>query len=119
MAAFIRHIGRAVLWLSLLALLALGLAPASSGAAAPEASTNQTVFLPMVANGAGAPDLRFDPAALAVAPGGEGSTTVRVQPAADLSAATFWLEGAPDSLSVRFQADADGATGTLTLAASD
>jgi hypothetical protein len=65
-----------------------------------------------------APDLRFEPAALDLAPGGSASTTVRVEPAADLSGATFALDGAPPGLSTRFEAAADGASGTLTLAAS-
>jgi Protein of unknown function (DUF1565) len=89
MAAFTRHIGRIILWLSLLALLAPATLAGTSAA-----STSG-------------------------APPAQATQTVRVQPAADLSAATFWLEGAPDSLSVRFQSAADGASGTLTLAASD
>jgi hypothetical protein len=65
-----------------------------------------------------APDLRFEPAALDLAPGDSASTTVRVEPAADLRGATFTLDGAPPGLSARFEAAADGASGTLTLAAS-
>src|SRR6266545_4488499 len=107
-----RHIGRALLRLSLLALLALaslGAAPAGSTAGAPRAQAAQDdfhMFLPTISGAASAaptPDLRFDPAELVVAPGGEGSTSVRVQPSTDLSTATFWLEGTGDGLNVRFQ----------------
>jgi hypothetical protein len=65
-----------------------------------------------------APDLRFEPSALDLAPGDSVSTTVRVEPAADLRGATFVLDGTPPGLSTRFEAAADGASGTLTLLAS-
>jgi hypothetical protein len=64
-----------------------------------------------------APDLRFEPAALTLVPGDTSETTVRVEPAADLRGATFTLDGAPPGLSTRFEAAADGASGTLTLVA--
>src|SRR6266508_1366966 len=123
-----RHIGRALLRLSLLALLALaslGAAHAGSTAGAPRAQAAQDdfhMFLPTISGAASVaptPDLRFDPAGWVRAPGGGGSTSVRVQPSTDLSTATFWLEGTGDGLNVRFQSAADGKSGTLTLTASD
>jgi hypothetical protein len=51
-------------------------------------------------------------------PGSETSVTVRVEPAADLTGASFELPEAQDGVSSRFEAAADGATGILTLEAS-
>ena len=64
------------------------------------------------------PDLRFEPSSLTIAAGDSASTTVRVEPAADLRGATFTLDGAPAGLSTRFAADYDGKSGTLMLVAS-
>jgi hypothetical protein len=99
------HLGR-LTTLLLLAVAAAGLTGCGDGAeptAAPEATT---------------PDLRFEPSALALAPGDTARTTVRVATGADLRGATFTLDGAPAGLTTRFEAAADGATGTLSLAAS-
>jgi hypothetical protein len=64
------------------------------------------------------PDLRFEPSALTISPGDTARTSVRVEPAADLRGATFTLDGAPSGLSTRFEAAADGTSGTLSLTAS-
>jgi Protein of unknown function (DUF1565) len=122
MAFLRRYIGHTVIRLTLLALVALAgreaapTAPAAGAQGTPTTATS--VYLPLVRGGA-APDLTFDPAVLAVAPGGEASTLVRVTPAADLRGATFTLAGAPAGLTTRFQAAADGASGTLTLTAAN
>jgi hypothetical protein len=89
-----------------LASVAAGLAGCSesSGPAAPPEATT--------------PDLRFEPSALTLAPGDTARTTVRVETGADLRGATFTLDGAPPGLTTRFEAGADGVTGTLALAAS-
>ena len=100
------HLGR-LTPLLVLAIVAAGLAGCSEGsgpaAAAPEATT---------------PDLRFEPNALTFAPGDTARTTVRVATGADLRGATFTLDGAPPGLTSRFEPAADGASGTLSLAAS-
>jgi hypothetical protein len=75
------------------------------------------VFLPLVSGGA-APDLIFDPAELALAPGQTASVSVRVEPAADLRGASFELPGVQEGVSSSFAAAADGKTGTLTVEAS-
>ena len=92
--------------LLLLAVAAAGLSGCSDDAG-PTAARERTV-----------PDLRFEPSALTLAPGDTARTTVRVEPAADLRGATFTLDAAPQGLSTRFEAAADGASGTLVLVAS-
>src|SRR5215211_398582 len=99
------HPGR-LTTLLVLAVAAAGLTGCGDGAeptGAPEATT---------------PDLRFEPSALTLAPGDTARTTVRVATGADLRGATFTLDGAPSGLTTRFEAAADGATGTLSVAAS-
>src|SRR5688500_18451906 len=99
------HLGR-LTTLLLLAAAAAGITGCGDGAeptAAPEATT---------------PDLRFEPNALTLAPGDTARTTVRVETGADLRGAAFTLDGAPPGLTTRFEAGADGVTGTLALAAS-
>jgi hypothetical protein len=99
----------------LLAITAAGL-PGCGDGADPTAPGEPTPGEP--APPPAAPDLRFEPSALDLAPGDSARTTVRVEPAADLRGATFTIDGTPPGLSTRFEAAADGASGTLTLVAS-
>lgn len=64
------------------------------------------------------PDLRFEPSTLTIPPGDSASTTVRVEPAADLRGATFTLDGSAAGMSTRFTAADDGKSGKLMLVAS-
>jgi hypothetical protein len=64
------------------------------------------------------PDLRFEPSTLTIPPGDSASTTVRVEPAADLRGATFTLDGSAAGMTTRFTAAADGKSGRLWLVAS-
>jgi len=73
---------------------------------------------PTAAPDATTPDLQFEPNALTLTPGDTARTTVRVETGADLRGATFTLDGAPPGLTTRFEAAADGKSGTLSLAAS-
>src|SRR5688500_4144526 len=64
------------------------------------------------------PDLLFAPAVIGLVPGDTARTTVRVTTGADLRGATFTLAGAPAGITTRFEAAADGASGTLLLTTS-
>jgi len=97
-----RHVG-GLATLLVLAVAAMGCSESSGPTAASEATT---------------PDLLFEPNALTVVPGDTARTTVRVETGADLRGATFTLDSGPPGLTMRFEAAPDGATGTLSLAAS-
>jgi hypothetical protein len=127
MALLTRRIGSSLVRLGLLALLALALYPpgpsspvahAEPGDPPPAPAGTFPIFLPLVAKGGAAPDLIFWPNSVALAPGETASVSVRVEPQADLGGATFELPSVQDGVSSRFEAAADGATGTLTIEAS-
>jgi hypothetical protein len=120
MALLTKYITRAFTLLAMAALLALfppgPTAPARAQGEPPVPSGGQ-VFLPFVAGGA-VPDLIFTPDNVELRPGAEASISVRVEPAADLTGATFELPGVQDGVTSRFEAAPDGQSGTLTIEAS-
>jgi hypothetical protein len=64
-------------------------------------------------------DLIFAPAEVQVAPGLENSVSVQVASGADLSSATFGLEGVIDDMSVSFEPSEDNKAGELFVSLSD
>jgi hypothetical protein len=124
----IRRLGSSIIRLGLLALLALlalyppgpyrTLALAAEDQGAPTPQQSGQIFLPLVRGGGAAPDLRFTPDTVALAPGATVNIAVRVEPQADLRGATFDLPGVQDGVNSRFEAAADGQSGTLTIVAS-
>ncbi len=128
MKTFIRRIEPSIVRLGILALLALTalwppgsyhtLALAADDPGAPTLQQSGQIFLPLVRGSGVVPDLRFTPDSVNLTPGAEARVTVRVEPQADLGGATFELPGVQAGVSSRFEAAADGASGTLTLAAS-
>jgi hypothetical protein len=115
MQFIIRPLAR-LLPLAMLALpLALG-APLPAAHADETAST--TIYLPLIGTGGVAPDLIFTPDSVSLTPGESANIQVRVEPNADLTGASFELPGVQEGISSSFEAAADGASGTLTIAAS-
>src|SRR6266508_1800035 len=125
MKTFIRRIEPSIVRLGILALLALTalwppgsyhtLALAADDPGAPTLQQSGQIFLPLVRGSGVVPDLRFTPDSVNLTPGAEARVTVRVEPQADLGGATFELPGVQAGVSSRFEAAADGASGTLKL----